>query len=55
LVFSPQAVDERDGMIMHLRVDPAFDPLRSYPRFQTLLRHMNLSPQETGLCSPCGG
>jgi Tfp pilus assembly protein PilF len=36
------AVDERDGFILHLPVDPVYDPLRSHPRYQDLLRKMNL-------------
>jgi serine/threonine protein kinase/Flp pilus assembly protein TadD len=37
-----KAIDERDGFIFHLGVTPAWDPLRSHPRFQALLRKMNL-------------
>jgi hypothetical protein len=39
-----KAVDERDGLIVHIHVDPGYDPLRSHPRFQALLRKMNLEP-----------
>jgi serine/threonine-protein kinase len=39
-----KAIDERDSYILHLSVDPQYDRLRSHPRFQALLRKMNLEP-----------
>jgi serine/threonine protein kinase/Tfp pilus assembly protein PilF len=39
-----KAINERDGLILHLHVDPQFDPLRSHPRYPALLRKMNLEP-----------
>jgi serine/threonine protein kinase/Tfp pilus assembly protein PilF len=39
-----QAVDERAGIIIHLHIDPLYDPLRSHPRYPALLRKMNLEP-----------
>jgi eukaryotic-like serine/threonine-protein kinase len=39
-----KAVDEGDGFILHLHVDPVFDPVRSHPRYHALLRKMNLEP-----------
>jgi non-specific serine/threonine protein kinase len=40
-----QAIGERDIIaIMYLKSDPLFDPFRSDPRFQALLRKMNLQP-----------
>jgi serine/threonine-protein kinase len=39
------AVEERDlAFICTLKTDPSFDPLRSHPAFQALLRKMNLEP-----------
>jgi hypothetical protein len=37
-----KAVEERDSWILHLRVDPFYDPIRAHPRYQAVLRKMNL-------------
>jgi serine/threonine protein kinase/Tfp pilus assembly protein PilF len=42
LEWLEKAVDDRNGMIIHVHVDPLYEPLRSHPRFQALLRKMNL-------------
>jgi hypothetical protein len=44
LDWCEKAIDARDSWIFHLNVDPAWDPLRSHPRFQALLGKMNLQP-----------
>jgi TolB-like protein/Tfp pilus assembly protein PilF/predicted Ser/Thr protein kinase len=39
-----KAVDEREGIVVHVHLDPMFDRLRSHPRYSALLRRMNLQP-----------
>ena len=37
-----KAVEEKDGIMSYLNVEPKLDPLRSDPRFTELLRKANL-------------
>jgi len=40
-----KAIEEREGMILHIHIEPSLDPLRSQPRYRDLLRKMNLKPE----------
>jgi len=42
--WATRAADEREFALTYAKVDPFFDPLRDDPRFQDLLRRMNLQP-----------
>ena len=39
-----KAYEERSGWIIYLKVEPQFEPLRSDPRYASLLQRLNLSP-----------
>ena len=43
-VWLERALEDRDRMLTSLRVHPRLDPLRSDPRFASLLSRMNLAP-----------
>jgi Flp pilus assembly protein TadD len=43
-VWLEKAYEDRADGLYNLKVNPRFDPLRSDPRFQTLLRRMNFPP-----------
>jgi hypothetical protein len=36
--------EQRSWFLTYVKVEPTFDPLRSDPRFQDMLRRMNLEP-----------
>ena len=44
IAWLEHAYNERDPIMCMLKVFPWFDPLRSDPRFQDLLRRMNFPP-----------
>jgi len=44
LAWIERAIDDRDPMIIPITTYPCLDPLRSDPRFQALVRKMNLEP-----------
>jgi TolB-like protein len=39
-----KAVEEREPLMLHFHVHPNYGPLRTHPRYKTLLRKMNLEP-----------
>jgi tetratricopeptide (TPR) repeat protein len=45
LEWLEKAFEDREPRIAELKVDPIFDPLRSEPRFQDMLRRMNFPEQ----------
>jgi hypothetical protein len=46
LIWLERAFDERSFGITYLGVDPTFDSLRSYPRFQNLVQRATTSLNE---------
>ena len=45
LEWMVRGIDGRDAhCVLSLKSEPAFDPLRSHPTYQALLRKMNLEP-----------
>jgi tetratricopeptide (TPR) repeat protein len=43
LTWLERAADERSSWLVWIKVEPRFDPLRSDPRFETLLRRLGLA------------
>jgi adenylate cyclase len=44
LQWLERAYEERDGILVYLKVEPRFDPLRDDPRFQDLMRRVGFGP-----------
>jgi hypothetical protein len=39
-----KAIEERDSISIRIDLSPAYDNIRSHPRYKALLRKMNLEP-----------
>ena len=44
LDFFEKAIEERNSLIFNFFASPFFDPIRSHPRYKSLVRKMNLEP-----------
>ena len=38
-----RACDSREGLLVYLKVEPMFDPLRTHPRFENLMHQIGLA------------
>jgi len=42
LVWLEQAFNQRDSKLTYIRVEPAFDPMRSDPQFQHIVERLGM-------------